>query len=315
MNDQPSGNDRPPFAIQKAFVETPFERRFQGALRYVWENRSWQVISAVPGSGKSMGIADLYLGSGAYKEHNVRTYIPVLVIRAPKNNAQEQALGIALSKAMGWIVTLSWSVRRIMLPEEMARVSVECIIIDDAHDLTTDHLRLIKELTDNLAAPPYLRQVGLGLVAAHGGDVVPLKQVITTPVTLWQQFYNRMDTEHPFRAIDGHTLAEVRDILTAFEDLYRSQLPDLHLRIWAKEIYGWLTNPILDLDRTQRVAMGHLTRLVTSSLRRAYIQGETDVNAQILQKTADLMIYRRDELFHIGGDVNDEEQPPEQEVV
>jgi hypothetical protein len=314
MIDRPSGQDRPPFVIQKAFIETPFEQRFQGAVRNVWENRSWQVITAVPGSGKSMGLADLFLGSGAYKEHNVRTYIPVLVIRAPKNNAGEQALGIALSKAMGWIVTMPWNVRRILLPEEMARVSVECIIIDDAHDLTDVHLRLIKELTDNLAAPPHLRQVGLGLVAAHGGDVVPLKQVITTPVTLWQQFYNRMDTEHPFRAIDGHTLAEVRDILTAFEDLYRSQFPNLHLRIWAKEIYGWLTNSLLDLDSTKRVTMGHLTRLVTSALRRAYNLGETDVNGQILQETADLMIYRRDELFHIGGDSDNEKQPPAQEV-
>jgi hypothetical protein len=53
---------------------------------------------------------------------------------------------------------------------------------------------------------------------------------------------------------------------------------------------------------------------VTSVLRRAYNQGETDVNAQILQETADLMIYRRDELFHIGGDTDSEEQPPEQEA-
>jgi hypothetical protein len=314
MIDRSAGQGRPPFTIQKAFIETPFEQRFQAALLYIRETRSWQVISAVPSSGKSMGIADLLLGSGAYKEHNVRTYIPVLVIRAPKNNAGEQALGLALSAAMGWFRTMPWNVRRILMVEELARISVECIIIDDAHDLTTDHLRLIKELTDNLAAPPHLRQVGLGLVAAHGGDVVPLKQVITTPVTLWQQFYNRMDIEHPFRAIDGHTLEEVRDILTAFEDLYRSQFSNLHLRVWAKEIYGWLTNSILDLDRTQRVTMGHLTRLVTSALRRAYNRGETDVSGQILQETADLMIYRRDELFHIGGNSDNEEQPPAQEV-
>ena len=314
MIDRPVGQDRPPFAIQKAFIETPFERRFQGAVRNVWENRSWQVISAVPGSGKSMGLADLIHSSGAYKDRAGKTYYPLLVIRAPKNNAGEQALGLALSKAMGWVRTMAWNVRRILIVEEMARKMVECIIIDDAHDLTTDHLRLIKELTDNLAAPPYLRQVGLCLVAAHGGNVVPLKQVITTPLTFWQQFYNRMDTEHPFRAIDGHTLSEVRDILTAFEDLYRSQLPNLRLRPWAKEIYGWLTNSILDLDQTHRVTMGHLTRLVTSALGRAYNQGETDVNAQILQETADLMIHRRDEFFHVGGDSDSEEQPTAQEA-
>lgn len=313
MIDRSTGQDRLPFAIQKAFIETPFEQRFQGALRYVWDNRSWQVISAVPGSGKSMGLADLLLSSGAYKDRTGNTYLPVIVIRAPKNNAGEQALGLALSKAIGWVRTMSWNVRRILIVEEMARVSVECIFIDDAHDLTTDHLRLIKELTDNLAAPPHLRQVGLGLVAAHGGDVVPLKQVITTPVTFWQQFYNRMDTEHPFRAIDGHTLQEVRDILTAFEKLYHDQLPDLRLRIWAKEIYGWLTNTILDLDSTKRVAMGHLTRFVTSALRRAYNEGGTDVNGEILEKTADLMIHRRDELFHIGG-ASLNEEPPEEAV-
>lgn len=314
MTDRSVVQGRIPFAIQEAFIETPFERRFQGAVRNVWVNRSWQVISAVPGSGKSTGLADLYLGSGAYKDRAGKTYQPLIVIRAPKNNAGEQALGLALSAAMGWVRPMAWNVRRILIVEEMARISVECIIIDDAHDLTTDHLRLIKELTDNLAAPPYMRRVGLGFVAAHGGDVVPLQDVFKTPVTFWQQFYERMDTEHPFRAIDGHTLQEVRDILTAFEDLYRSQLPDLQLRRWGKEIYGWLTNSILDLDRTHRVTMGHLTRFVTSALHRAYNQGATDVNAQILQETADLMIYRRDDLFHIGGDTDSEEQPPAQEV-
>ena len=221
MIDRPAGQDRPPFVIQKAFIETPFEQRFQGAVRNIWENRSWQVITAVPSSGKSMGLADLLLSSGAYKDRAGKTYVPFLVARAPKNNAGEQALGLALSKAMGWVRPMPWNVRRILMVEEMARTSVECIIIDDAHDLTTDHLRLIKELTDNLAAPPHLRRVGLGFVAAHGGDVVPLKEVITTPLTFWQQFYERMDTEHPFRAIDGHTLQEVRDILTAF----RGSLP------------------------------------------------------------------------------------------
>jgi hypothetical protein len=41
------------------FIETPFERRFQGLLRESWHQRSWHVIVAEPGSGKTMGIGDL----------------------------------------------------------------------------------------------------------------------------------------------------------------------------------------------------------------------------------------------------------------
>ncbi len=40
------------------FIETPFERRFQGLLRQAWLQRSWHVIVAEPGSGKTMGIGD-----------------------------------------------------------------------------------------------------------------------------------------------------------------------------------------------------------------------------------------------------------------
>jgi len=41
------------------FIETPFERRFQGLLRQAWRARRWHVIVAEPGSGKTMGIGDL----------------------------------------------------------------------------------------------------------------------------------------------------------------------------------------------------------------------------------------------------------------
>ena len=58
----------------------------------------------------------------------------------------------------------------------------------------------------------------------------------------------------------------------------------------------WLTNPILDPDATGRVTMDHLSRLLTSSLRRAYELGASDVDATMLQAVADLMILRRDEI-------------------
>ena len=50
---------RPPFVARDYFLETAFELRFQGLLRSAWQHRTWHVIAALPGSGKSLGIADI----------------------------------------------------------------------------------------------------------------------------------------------------------------------------------------------------------------------------------------------------------------
>jgi type II secretory pathway predicted ATPase ExeA len=297
MTEQP----RAPFVVQRDFIETAFEVRFQGMLRSAWRNRSWHIIAAVPGSGKSLGIHDLVIASSARKEAGGKTLLPVLAIRSPKNGATEQALGQALSAAFGVVPHMPWSTRRTWLVQMMAETSVECLIVDDAQDLSRHHLAFLKELTDNLAAPPNARQVGLCLVVAHSGHVAPFKEVFARPEILWRQFERRFDTEYPVCSVLGHTADEVRDILTTFEDLYRSQLPDLRLRLWADSIFAWLTSPILDPDATGRVTMDHLTRLVTTSLRRAYAQGATNVDATMLGEVAQLMLLRRKEVVPIDG--------------
>jgi hypothetical protein len=299
---------RPPFVQRHEFLETAFERRFQGLLQQAWSEQSWHVIAAVPGSGKSLGISDFCLRSGASKETNGTTRLPILAIRAPKNAAREQALGLALSAAFGVVPSMPWALRRAFLVQILASCGVECLIIDDAQDLKLTHLALLKELTDNLAAPPYQRQIGLCLVAAHTGRVIPFKETFAGPDILWRQFRRRMDTEQPYCMVLGHTEEEIRPILTTFEELYRSQLPDLHLRRWSKAIFTWLSNPILDPDGSGRVTMDHLTRLVTSALRRAYQQGADDVDATILGEAAEMMVLHRDEVTQIDG------TPPVREV-
>jgi hypothetical protein len=313
MTMSPSEQERPPFMLRRNFILTPFEKRFQGILQKARQNRSWHIIAAVPGSGKSLGIHDLVRHSGAYKGADGRTFLPVLAIRAPEPGATAQALGQALSDAFGVIPKMPWYERRTWLVQEMARDQVECIIADDAQDFSRHHLALLKKLTDNLAAPPYERLVGLCLVTAHSGNVVPFKEVFSRPEILWRQFRRRLDTEQPVCTVLGHTADEVRLILTAFEDLYRDQLPDLQLRLWADSIFEWLTHSILDPDATGRVTMDHLTRLVTTSLRRSYEQGATNVTAEILREVAELMILQRDEITIID-DVPLQELPPGQEV-
>jgi len=301
MTEPASNAARPPFVLQRRFLETPFERRFKGILRQAWEERSWHVIAAVPGSGKSLGIADFFHQSGAYKDTTGITRLPILAIRAPKNATREQALGMVLSAAFGIIPSMPWAQRRIWLVHILASTGVECIIIDDAQDLHLSHLALLKELTDNLAAPPYERRVGLCLVAAHSGNVMPLKETFARPDVLWKQFRHRMALINPYCIVSGHTEEEVRHILLTFEELYRSQLPALQLPRWTKTIFSWLIHPILDPDGTKRVTMDHLSRLVTATLRRAYERGATAIDAATLQAVAELMILRRDEIVHIDG--------------
>jgi hypothetical protein len=150
-------------------------------------------------------------------------------------------------------------------------------------------------------------------VAATTGNVIPFKATLAGPEPLWRQFRERMDTEYPYHLIAGHTEEETYEILTTFEDIYRSQLPDLQLGRWTKTIFTWLTNPILDSGSTGRVTMNHLTRLVTVTLRRAYNQGATNIDAETLQAVADLMILRRDEITVTTDDAS-EEEPPKQGV-
>ena len=304
---------RPPFVLNRDFLVTPFERRFQGWLRHAWQNRSWHVIAAVPGSGKSSGIHDLVLNSGAYKEATGTTRLPVLAVRSPKHDPHEQGLLMAMASSFGVLPSMTAAARRIWLVKMMASAQVECLIIDDAQDLNLHHLAFLKELTDNLAAPPYQRPLGLCLVAAHGKNDVPFRETFAGPEILWQQFHWRLDTEHRYIIVPGHTEEEVRPILATFEDLYRDQLPDLHLSRWTKPLFTWLTNPILDPDATGRATMHHLTKLVTIALRRAYERGATDVDAALLGEVADLMILRRDEITQ-ADDLWPTDPGPEQEV-
>ncbi|MGB7844683.1 MAG: ATP-binding protein [Candidatus Acidiferrum sp.] len=292
----PELEPRPPFVVNRDFIETAFEQRFQGWLRHGWQNRSWHVIAAPPGSGKSRGIHDLVRNSGADLAAIGRTRLPVLAVRAPKNDSRDQGLITALASSFPVLPSMSVAFRRLWLVKMLASSHVECLIIDDAQDLNLRHLAFLKELTDNLAAPPYERLLGLGLVAAHGNNDVPFRETFARPETLWKQFRQRMDTQNPYIMIPGHTEEELRLILATFEDLYRDQFPDLQLHRWTKPIFTWLTNPLLDPHATGRVLMGNVTKLVTLALRWAYERRETDVNAKLLGEVADLMTIRRDEI-------------------
>src|SRR5256714_12477897 len=77
----------------EGFIETPFERRFQGLLRRAWSQRSWHVIVAEPGSGKTMGIGDLRDEAARAAGMIGGRRLPVLAGTAPQKYSKEAGLG------------------------------------------------------------------------------------------------------------------------------------------------------------------------------------------------------------------------------
>jgi len=280
-----------PIFRKDIFVETAFEKRFQAMLRSAWHKRSWHVIVADPGAGKTMGIRDLIKTAGS---------TAVLAITAPKNNADEMALGNQLFTALGMPLRGRWSDRKPTLIGHLHQYGTECLIIDDAHDLSLEHLMFLKELTDQ-GRLQYDHPLGLCLVTAGRGNTIPLKEIFDQPETMWLQFRRRLDKLEPFCRVAGHTSDEVREILATLETVYQPLFPQLNLRRWAGSIYIWLTQPVLDPTHSGRVTMDYLMKLVTTALEWTSEAGETDVQSRTLEQAAHLLVLRRDTLQIIDG--------------
>jgi AAA domain len=295
----------------EGFIETPFEQRFQGLLRQAWKLKRWHVIVAEPGSGKTMGIRDL--STTAQREAGMvggRRY-PVLAVTAPKNDPKEAALGNFLLTALGLGARGHWSERKYLLFELLVQYGVECLVIDDAHDLSMPHLIFLKELTDQLQLTSPSYALGLCLVAAGRGATMPLKDVFDQPETMWMQFRRRLDRVRPYCRIASHTEAEVRDVLLALERIYHPSFPELNLRQWTGSIYTWLTHPLLDPQKSGRVIMDNLMKLVTTALELSYAQAEKNVSPKHLEGVAESLTLRRDAI-HLIDDVgrNQEDSEP-----
>jgi hypothetical protein len=282
------------------FIQTPFECRFQGLLRQAWHRRSWHVIVAEPGSGKTMGICDLRDEASRQAGTIGGRRYPVLAVTAPKNDPKEAALGNFLLTALGLSSRGRWSERKYLLFELLIQYGVECLVIDDAHDLSMPHLIFLKELTDQLPLS-FSQALGLCLVAAGRGASIPLKDVFDQPETMWMQFRRRLDHIYPYCRIASHTETEVRDILLALERIYRPSFPELNLQQWTGSIYTWLTHPLLDPQKSGRVLMDHLMKLITTALEWSYAQAEIDVSPKHLEAAAEQLTLRRDKIHVVDA--------------
>ena len=273
------------------FIETAFARRFQAMLRSALDNRTWHVIVADPGAGKTMSIRDLLKTAGGRS---------VLAVVAPKNNEDEQALGDQFFAALGLPLRGHWRTRKPKHMGHLHQYGTECLIVDDAHDLSMPHLMLLKEVTDQ-GRLSYDHPLGLCLVAAGRGNTIPLKVTLDQPEPTWLQWRRRLDSLQPFCRIASHTSEEVRDILATLEQVYQPLLPQLNLRQWTNSIYAWLTQPALDPTHSGRVTMDNLMKLVIAALEWSYEAKATDVQAKWLEHAAELLVLRHDTLRIIDG--------------
>jgi AAA domain len=280
-----------PLFRKDVFIETAFERRLQAMLRAAWHQRSWHVMVAEPGSGKTMGMRDMVRTAGSPA---------ILAVTAPKNDDSEHALGHQRFTALGLPLRGRWSERTPKLLGAMVQCGVTCLIVDDAHALSLTHLMYIKERTDQGRLHDEY-PLGLCLVTAGRGTTIPLKEILDQPDTMWLQCRRRLDKLAPFCRVAGHTSDEVREILAALDTVYRALLPQLNVRQWSGAIYTWLTQPVLDPTRSGRVTMDYLMKLVTTALEWSYEAGDTDVQAETLQAAAELLVLRRETLRMIDG--------------
>jgi hypothetical protein len=283
------------------FIETPFEQRFQSLLRQAWHQRSWHVIVAEPGSGKTMGICDLRDAAQRSAGMVGGRHYPVLAVTAPKNDPREAALGNHLLSALGLSARGHWNERKYLFFECLGHYGVECLVVDDAQDLSMPHLIFLKELTDHLFLSFPSHPLGLCLVTAGRGASIPLKDVFDQPETLWMQFRRRLDGLYPYCRVASHTEGEVRDILLALEHIYRPSFPALDLQQWTGSIYTWLTHPLLDPHKSGRVLMDHLMKLVTTALQWSYAQAGDDVSPKHLEVAAEYLTLRRDKIHVVDA--------------
>jgi len=272
--------------------ETAFARRFQAMLRSAWHNRSWHVIVADPGAGKTTSIRDLQKRAGGRS---------ILAVVTPKNNDDEQALGDQFFAALGVPIRGHWSTRKPKLMGHLHQSRTECLVVDDAHDLSMPHLMFLKEVTDQ-GRLQHDHPLGLCLVAAGRGNTIPLKEILDQPEPTWLQWRRRLDPLQPFCRVAGHTSEEIREVLATLETVFQPLLPQLNLRRWTGSIYDWLTQSALDPTSSGRVTMDTLMKLVLAALEWSYEAKATDVQEKWLEQAAELLVLRHDTFRIIDGE-------------
>jgi len=92
-----------------------------------------------------------------------------------------------------------------------------------------------------------------------------------------------------------------------FSLLLTPSFPELNLKQWTGSVYTWLTHPLLDPQKSGRVIMDNLMKLVTTALEWSYAEAQRDVSPKHLEAAAELLTLRRDAIRVIDAQGRKEE--------
>lgn len=281
------------FEIYKSgFINTPFSQRFEQFINNAREEKLFGIVGAYTRNGKTWCLKDIIKNSGFVKCYGGESRIPVIAVHSSESTTD---MLMSICRACGKVPNSKISMLKNWLIENIPRLGVEQIIIDDAHELNIKHFKFIKELIDvlELEMNYVLSLVMVSITSSNNIGVY--RKIVNYSAEDWmQQFFERF---RYYREVEGHTEDETGSILYTYEDLYRPMLPKIKLIDYTGNIYGWLTSPEVDFNNTRRVAMEHLAKLIYHSGKIAVQHDLKSIPLDLIKHVYDVYLTSHDRLY------------------
>jgi hypothetical protein len=257
-----------------AYIETGFSRRLKRVFDDAMKNREWAIALALPGDGKSFWYRQFLLDHPVTKVDGV-TKTDVLGTRVPQFGISRNALMFRLGARLGLLLPGKPAFYFVGFIAWVLAAGVQVVAIDDAHELTRDPRKWLRECIDTLADPdqhPGLEPARVGVVLLANGlpdgkAATPLFSRSKRAIDFdWLQFERRLDTVRPVVWVEGLDENETGEALAGLELAYRPQFPELDLQSWAGALFDALLAPEIDYANLKRARMDSIVKCVVMAL-------------------------------------------------
>lgn len=290
------------------YISTAFERRVQAELDRALLTPSQVILLGLPREGKTWALDDWMTRHPVTRSSGV-TRTDVLTADVSPNGRYPglmYSLGARISRAMPLKATpyelglIRWTIN----------AGVALIVLDEAQRMPREMRTWMWGFIDKLRHPADSDLEGIQVGLVYMGAGLPRgvpetalfghrrTKVDGTGVDLdWIQFEGRLDGAAPLVWLHGLDLAETGEVLAGYEQLYRSQFPDLELQTLAPDLFDELLDETIDYARVNRARMDSITKVVLNGLQKeadAGGRGETiadhlaDAVATLQTRPADL---------------------------